>query len=195
MTRPLAIPDDLAAELAAAYGEPHRAYHDLRHVDELLAWFDVVAREVGWVQPAEVQVAILFHDVVYDVTRADNEARSAARAREAIARAWPAVDADRVAQLIELTAQHGALTSADGDAALFLDCDLAILGAAPARYDEYERAIAIEYARVAADAYRAGRRAFLARLAAKPRLYFSDFFHARLDATARANLARALAAA
>ena len=191
----LAIPDDIAAELAAAYGEPHRAYHDARHIDEVLAWFEIVAREVGWAQPDEVQVASLFHDVVYDVSRTDNEARSAARARDAIARAWPTVDADRVAEFIELTAQHGTLGAAEGDAALFLDCDLSILGASPARYDEYERAIAIEYASVPAAAYRAGRRAFLARMAAKPRLFFSDFFHARLDAAARANLARALAAA
>ncbi len=73
---PLAIPDALAAELAAAYGEPQRAYHDARHVGEVLAWFDVVADEVGWAGPAEAFVAILFHDAICDVARKDNEARS-----------------------------------------------------------------------------------------------------------------------
>jgi predicted metal-dependent HD superfamily phosphohydrolase len=200
---PLAVPEDVAAALAAAYGEPHRAYHDARHIGEVLAWFDAVADGSGWQRPAEVFVAILFHDAVYDplAPHGDSERASAALAREWIARtpAWAAVDAARVAALIELTARHGALDAAelrgDPDAALFLDCDLSIVGAAPARYDEYERAIAREYAAVPPEAFRAGRRTFVARLAARERLFFSDFFHARLDGAARANLARALAAA
>jgi predicted metal-dependent HD superfamily phosphohydrolase len=200
---PLAVPAAIEAALAAAYGEPHRAYHDARHIGEVLAWFDVVADAPGpgWAAPAEVFLAILFHDAVYDPLRKDSEARSAAWARDAIARtpAWAAVDADRVAALIELTARHGGLrpddVAGDRDAAHFLDSDLAIVAAAPERYDAYERAIAIEYAAVPAPAFRDGRRAFLARLAGPPRLFLSDFFHERLDAAARANLTRALATA
>ena len=201
---PLDVPDDVGAALTAAYGEPHRAYHDARHLAEVLAWFDVGAAPdgPGWARPAEVMIALLFHDAVYEplAPHGRNEAASAALARAWIARtpAWEAVDAARVAHLIELTARHGALEAAelrgDPDAQLFLDCDLAIVGAEPARYDDYERAIAREYAAVPPDAFRAGRRTFVARLAARERLFFSDFFHARLDGAARANLARALAA-
>jgi len=199
-TRPVEIPDDVSRRLAAAYGEPHRAYHDARHLDEVLGWFDAIAAEGGWLRPAEVYVAMLFHDAVYDVARKDNEARSAAWAREALAGhpAWAAIDADRVAHLILLTARHASLTPADvagdRDAARFLDCDMAIVGAPAARFDEYERAIAVEYGSVPRDAFRAGRRAFLERLAAAPRIYLDDWMHARLDAAARGNLARAIAA-
>jgi predicted metal-dependent HD superfamily phosphohydrolase len=200
---PVDVPDDVGAALAAAYGEPHRAYHDARHLTEVLAWFDVVADGPGWARPIDVFLALLFHDAVYDplAPHGRNEAASAQLARDWIARtaAWAAADAARVAELVLLTARHGALDPdtlrADPDAQLFLDCDLAIVGAAPARYDDYERAIAREYAAVPADAFRAGRRAFLDKLAARERLFFSDFFHARLDAAARANLARVLAAA
>jgi predicted metal-dependent HD superfamily phosphohydrolase len=197
--QPVAVPDDVAAALASAYGEPGRAYHDARHIGEVLGWFDVVADEGGWERPAEVFVALLFHDVVYDPLAAhgSNEATSAWRARAAIANheAWRGVDGERVAQLIELTARHTQLAPGDVDdeAARFLDCDLSILAAAPDRFDEYERGIAREYAVVPRDAYRAGRRAFLAKAAAAPRLFLSDFFHARLDGAARANLTRALA--
>jgi predicted metal-dependent HD superfamily phosphohydrolase len=59
---PIVVPDEARALLAAAYGEPQRAYHDARHVAEVLGWFDLVADEVGWARPAEVYVAILFHD-------------------------------------------------------------------------------------------------------------------------------------
>lgn len=191
--RPVRLPDPLAAELAAAYREPGRAYHDLTHVAELLDWFDRVADEAGWQRPAEVYLAILFHDAIYQPGAKDNEARSAAWARSADL-GGAAVDRERVAQLIELTAKHGHVDAADADAALFLDADMAILGAAPERFRAYDAAIAREYQHVPADAFRAGRRAFLAGLVQKPRIYLSDYFHARLDAQARENLQRALAA-
>ena len=177
----------------AAYGEPQRAYHTAAHIAEVLAWFDRVADDVGWQRPAEVYVAIVFHDAIYVPGAKDNEARSAAWAR----RATLPVDADHVAHLIELTARHGHLAPGDVDpeAALFLDCDMAILGAAPEAFDAYDAAIAREYAHVPRDAYAAGRRAFLASVAAAPRIFLSDYVHARLDAAARANVARALTTA
>jgi predicted metal-dependent HD superfamily phosphohydrolase len=160
-------------------------------VAAVLACYDTVADEIGWAQPAEVYVAIVFHDAIYVPGARDNEAKSAAWAR----RSGLPVDLERVAALIDLTAKHGGLApgDVDRDAALFLDCDMSILGAPPDVFDAYDEGIAREYASVPADAYRAGRRAFLTRLAGEPRIFLSDYFHARLDAAARANLARSLA--
>jgi len=190
--RPLALPRALVTELAAAYGEPHRAYHTATHVADVLGWYDQVADDLGWSHATEVYVAIVFHDAIYIPGARDNEARSAAWARAA----GLAVDADRVAHLIELTAHHGKLapTEVDAEAARFLDCDMAILGSEPAAFDAYDAAIAIEYRHIPRDAYLAGRRAFLTGLLASPRIFLSDYFHARLDARARANVARTLAA-
>ncbi|MBL8948697.1 MAG: hypothetical protein JNK45_36330, partial [Myxococcales bacterium] len=98
---------------------------------------------------------------------------------------------------ILLTAQHGRIDREDvldDNTRHFLDCDMAILGSAPALYDHYERSIAQEYAGVPADAYRFGRAAFLSGLLARPRIFLSDRFHASHDGPARANLQRALAA-
>jgi predicted metal-dependent HD superfamily phosphohydrolase len=186
---PLRLPDALVAELAAAYGEPHRAYHTATHVAEVLGWFDRVADDLGWQRPAETYVAVVFHDAIYAPGAKDNEARSAEWAR----RAGLAVDANRVAELINLTARHGSIDAVDPEAALFLDCDMAIVGSSPDAFDAYDRAIAIEYKQVPPDAYRAGRRAFLQGLLGKPRIFLSDYFHAKLDAQARTNLRRALA--
>jgi predicted metal-dependent HD superfamily phosphohydrolase len=186
---PLELPPDLAAALAAAYAEPQRAYHTAEHVAEVLGWFDAVADDVGWRQPREVYVAIVFHDAVYFPGASNNETRSAAWARSA---GLP-VDGDRVAELVELTARHGHVESADHDAAHFLDADMAILGADPVAFDRYDAGIAAEYRHAPRVPYFAGRRAFLARLAASPRIFLTEYFHARLDAAARANLSRALA--
>ena len=156
MTRdvPLILPPGQQAALEAAYATPPRAYHDFSHVREVLRHYDAVAAGPGWVQPAEVQLAVLYHDAIYEAGRSDNEARSADLAVEHIARWLPdaGVDASRVAELIRLTARHGKFTPDDfaGDAAAadtmhFLDCDMAILGAEPAVFDAYDRGIAAEY--------------------------------------------------
>jgi predicted metal-dependent HD superfamily phosphohydrolase len=187
---PIDLPSPVEAALAAAYAEPHRAYHTGAHIAEVLGWYDWVADEVGWRDPAAVYIAIVFHDAVYEPGATDNEARSAAWARRAV----PEVDGARVESLILLTARHGRLeledVAGDPDAAHFVDCDMAILGATPAAFDAYDAAIAIEYKAVPPEAYRAGRRAFLETLARKPRIFLSDLFHRRFDAQARANLQR-----
>jgi len=196
MDRSWKIPAPMQAALEAAYAMPPRAYHHAGHIDEVLASHAEVARAVGWKQPREVQLAILFHDAIYVAGAHDNEAQSAALARESIAKWLPGekLDVDRVAALIELTARHGSLKPGDVDAeaALFLDCDMAILGAEPARFDEYDASIAKEYAHVPPELFDAGRRAFLQRVLESERIFLSPFFHERLDAKARGNLRRRL---
>ena len=189
------LPAAQLAAIEAAYAQPPRAYHHFGHVRDVLAQADAVAAGPGWRQPDEVRLAILYHDAIYDAGRRDNEARSATLAREHLAR-WPApVDAGRVVALIELTSRHGRLAPADvdDDAALFLDCDMAILGAAPAVFDAYDRGIAAEYrGHVPGWLFATQRRRFLKALLAAPRIFLSAHFHASLDAAARSNLRRAV---
>jgi len=169
------------AMLERAYATPPRAYHTLEHVLEVARCW---AQET-WQQPRQTFLAVLFHDAVYVVGRSDNEQRSAE-----LSGADP-----RVRELILLTAKHGRLTPADVDpeAAKFLDCDMAILGADTAAFDRYQAQIALEYEPViGAEAYAAGRRKFLESVLQKERIFLSEAFHARLDAPARSNLRRAL---
>ncbi len=189
------LPADQLAEIEAAHAQPPRAYHNFGHVQALLQHHRDVAAGPGWRQPREVALAMLYHDAVYEAGRGDNEARSAMMARAAIARWLPdaGVDAERVAALIELTARHGHVLGdeLDADAALFLDADMAILGAPAAVFDAYDRGIAEEYrGKVPGLLFRLNRRRFLKGVLAQPRIFFSDFFHERYDAQARANLRR-----
>ena len=183
---PLTIAPEIERVLAAAYSEPHRAYHNATHITDVLRWFDVVGDEVGWHDAAAVYLAVVFHDVIYDPRRSDNEARSAQLARE-LAHA-----PERTTELILLTARHGALEpgAVDPGAAHFLDCDTAILGAPPDEFDAYDAAIAAEYGHVPADAFRAGRGGFLARMLARPHIFLTELFRTRLEHAARANLER-----
>lgn len=188
---PVALPPAVWADLDRAYTGPGRHYHTLEHLAELADWVDAVAAGPGWRDLEAVWLALLFHDAVYDALapKGQNEEHSARLLLEAV----PA--ADTAARLVRATATHGAGgDAADPDEAHFLDADVAILGAEPARFARYEAQIEAEYApRVGLAAYRAGRRVFLASMAGAAALFRTPFFGERLEARARANLARALA--
>ena len=181
----------LMNQLVAAYSERHRHYHTLQHLRECLVQFDAAAMLAR--RPAEVELAIWFHDAVYDPQRSDNEERSADWARDSVLAAGCGADmANRVAALVLATKSHVAPAD-DADTALLLDVDLAILGAAPARFDEYERQIRAEYAHVPEAEFRVGRARVLQEFLVRDRLYITDVFHDALEARARTNLQRSLA--
>jgi predicted metal-dependent HD superfamily phosphohydrolase len=186
------VPGGLFNQLVRAYGEPQRHYHTLQHLRECLAHFDAASPLAR--RPGEVELALCFHDAVYDPQRHDNEQRSAEWARSSIVAAGcDAAVAERVAQLVLATARHEAAAD-DPDAQLLLDIDLAILGAAPARFDEYERQVRAEYAHVDETEFRGGRARILAGFLARPRLYATQPFHDALEQHARDNIARSLSA-
>ena len=193
---PFPLPPEWLGVLTRAYGEGRRAYHTLAHVAEVAKHFDFARSRSVVHDASSVFVAILFHDAVYEAKSTDNEARSAALARASIEAAQVAVSADRVAAFILATASHGSIDPGeDSDLALFLDCDMAILGADENAYDAYERGVAYEYAAAyPADLFCVGRAQFLAKLVEKPRLFATDLFHGTYDEKARKNLRRALAA-
>ncbi|WP_407549718.1 HD domain-containing protein, partial [Xanthomonas euvesicatoria] len=179
---PLPLHADHLAALEQAYAAPPRAYHHFGHVRAVLQHYAEVAAGPGWRQPTEVWLAVLFHDAVYQPGRSDNEAQSALMAAEAIPRWWPQarVDVERVQALILLTARHGQVQpqDVDEDAALFLDCDMAILAAPAAVFDAYDQAIAEEYrGHVPSVLFRRNRRRFLAAVLKQPRIFLSDYFH------------------
>jgi predicted metal-dependent HD superfamily phosphohydrolase len=170
--------------LVAAHAEPHRHYHTLEHVAEVLR----VAGRLG-ASPA-VLLAVWFHDAVYDPRAADNEERSATLAAELLGGLGvPAVE--RVADLIRATTH--AAGPADAETAVLLDADLAILGAAEVRYRRYAADIRREYAHVPDDAYRHGRAAVLRAFLARERIYRTEVMFAEGEAAARRNLADELA--
>ena len=184
-----AADDALLAELLARYGEAQRAYHTLQHLGECLVH---LARERdGAERPAEVALALWFHDAIYDVQRHDNEARSADWARQAALRAGLAPEvAERLHALVMAT-RHD-VQPVGADARLLVDIDLAILGATPARFAEYERQIRIEYAHVPPAVFEPRRRQILGGFLARDPLYLTAPMRTRLEAAARANLGRAV---
>jgi len=173
--------------LVHAYSEPHRHYHALNHIAELLRLLE----EHGDVsdRPA-VTLAILFHDIVYDPVRQDNEAASAELAKDRLALlGLPQQLVAKVERYIRAT-QHGASAPAAEDVDLhrLLDLDLSVLAAASDRYRAYAQAIRREYAAVPDELYRPGRRRVLEEFLARRQIYITERLSALWEAPARANL-------
>lgn len=167
-----------------------RVYHDLRHLDECLAhWaeYSGLARH-----PEAVEAAIWLHDAVYDPHADDNEAASAALARELLHRNGVAPEDIALVEAMILATRHAGL-SADPDTQLLCDIDLAILGAPPARFEEYELGVRAEYAWVPEPIYRSTRAAILTRFLLRPSLYQRAELAARYESRARENLTASIA--
>jgi len=191
--RRLGVPapsQDVFTALIARWAEPHRKYHTLQHLEECLALF---ASERSLAEhPGEVAIALWFHDAVYDTRRHDNEAASAQWARQVLLDAGAdAAVADRLHGLIMAT-RHSEVPSTP-DAKLLVDIDLAILGAEPARFAEYERQIRDEYGFVPQPLFRDKRAQILRGFLQRPAIFATQAFADRFDRRARANLARAIA--
>lgn len=179
----------LREQLLARYAEPHRKYHTRQHLAECIALLEPVLPLAQ--HPAEVEMALWFHDAVYETRRHDNEAQSAAWAQRALRAADVGVEsAVRVHTLVMATG-HTALP-ATADAKLLVDIDLAILGAPPARFAEYERQIRDEYGFVPGWLFRRKRRAVLRGFAQRTSIYHTAHFRERCEARARQNLQLAL---
>lgn len=174
----------------AAYAEPARAYHNARHIADCLVQLDE-ARHLAE-EPAEIEAALWYHDVVYDARAKDNEVQSARWASADLTSASvPAERVTRIAALILATQHTGEPTSPDAE--LLVDIDLSILGRDEASFAEYDRAIRAEYAWVPEEQYRQGRSAVLQKFLARPAIYSTPFFHERYEAAARRNLTAAIA--
>lgn len=184
----------LRTELSALYRAEDRHYHGIGHIEALLSLLDEYRPTFS--DPEAVEAAIWFHDAIYDSRAKDNEARSAALAREKLAETASAERLDRIAAMIEATATHSVPEiepeTARRDAALLLDMDLSILGAAPETFDAYEAAVRREYAWVEEPLWVAGRGAVLKTFLEREHIFHTDVFRRRFEKKARENLGRSI---
>ena len=184
-----AADETLFRDLIARYSEPHRKYHTMQHLRECfekLQELRALARK-----PEEIELALWFHDAVYDTRRKDNEEKSAQWARSAVLEAGVAAPAgDRVYELV-MTTRHNAVPKAI-DEQILVDVDLSILGASPDRFDEYERQVREEYSWVPGPLFRRERRKVLEDFLKRRTIFQTTRFIGAYEAQARANLQRSI---
>lgn len=205
----------LGRDLLQRYGEPHRAYHDRRHLGEVLAGVALLAEHAD--DLSVVVAAAWWHDAVYQVpvltpagvptsgdaphrVEASDGTSDALSNEEASARLAEStlhelgVDAERVARvaaLVRMTAGHDP-SPLDPDAEVLSDADLSVLASPPNRYATYVSDVRHEYAAVPDDLFRTGRAAILRSLLDGERVFRTASAHERWEAAARANMAAEL---
>jgi predicted metal-dependent HD superfamily phosphohydrolase len=180
-------------DLVARYEEPHREYHNLRHLTEVLDIVDELVDEAE--DPDAVRLAAWFHDAVYaPSSEISNEEASARLAEQTLPTVGvPTARVAEAARLVRLTESHAA-EDGDRNAAVLFDADLAILAAPPARYDAYAQAVRAEYREIPDEIFRPARARILDALLAAPTLYRIPSARARFEPRARANVAAEIVA-
>jgi predicted metal-dependent HD superfamily phosphohydrolase len=177
------------AELYDLYTGPDRHYHDIRHISASLEELDSVRHLAR--DPDAIELAIWFHDCIYDGRRLDNEEQSAEIAREALAHMGASQDLiERVGQLI-LATRHQA-PPANPDEQLLTDIDLAPLGAPQDVFDSNGQLIRQEYSHLDDQTYTQGRAQILQGFLARPHIFNTDTYAQRYESQARSNLYRAI---
>ncbi|MEH0110486.1 DUF4031 domain-containing protein [Tersicoccus sp. MR15.9] len=181
----------LGEELLSRWGEPHRRYHDVRH---LLACLNALgALEYGGEDfgalPRSVWLAAWFHDAVYRGVAGEDEEQSAQLAERTLTAAGlDDAEVAEVARLVRLTAGHA---PGDDDAAgrVLCDADLAVLGRDEAGYRSYLADVRAEYAHLSDEVFATGRQVVVEHLLALDPLFHTRLGKQRWEEAARRNLA------
>jgi len=179
------LPDhpEPAAVLLAAWSQPHRRYHDLRHLGECLQ-----AATVLGAGPDE-RLALWFHDAVHTNTPGADESASAELVGRLLASLVPSERIAEVARLVLMTRHHRPQPG-DHRGAVVCDADLWVLGAEAGRYAESVRDLRAEQA-IPDRAWTRRRRAQLVERLSRP-IYYSRPGAGR-EQRARTNLTAELA--
>ena len=174
--------------LLSRWSEPHRHYHTLDHLLDVLNRVDEIAPHTTGADVETVLLAAWFHDAVYRPDRSENEERSAHLAERALPEAGidPARTAE-VARLVRLTVSHDPEPD-DVNGEVLCDADLAVLAGPPQEYARYAAAVRQEYAFVPDDRFRAGRADVLRQLLGMPELFRTAYGRERWERVARRNL-------
>lgn len=173
---------ETAPALLGVWAEPHRRYHDARHLAECL---DAATLLGGGIAES---LALWFHDAVHTDTPGADEAASAEFARELLSERVSDALVEEVVRLVLLTRDHRPEPD-DAAGAMVCDADLWVLGARRSRYAESVRDLRAE-SRLDDDAWLVLRRRRLVERLADP-IYHTNPGRER-ESRARANLATEL---
>ena len=188
---------ELGEHLLEAWEQPHRAYHHSAHLSQMLADLD---RLYSGRTPLISTLAAWFHDAVYEGAPGEDERRSEQLAGASLeplvaAGLLSADELQMVRLLVRATATHELPESAElpvgyepADIEVFLDADMAILAAEPARYRRYLCGVYSEYSHFDDEAFRTGRTSFLRSILERERIFLSEQARKLWEEPARANL-------
>lgn len=178
-------------ELLAAWSEPHRRYHSVEHLRDILRHVEELAVLAD--DADAVRLAAWYHDSVY-AGRPDDEELSARRAEDELSGLGVEPQlVDEVARLVRMTVTHDPAPG-DHNGEVLSDADLASLAVSRERYVANTAAIRAEYGHISDDVFRKGRLQVLANLLGGPGVFRTEEGRQRWEGPAQENLRAELSA-
>ncbi len=172
--------------LLQVYTSPARHYHNLGHIEHCLRELDDLRQQCE--DANAVELAIWFHDIVYDPKRHDNEERSLDEAVRTMRDAGVSQSLINAVSGLILATKHTGEPEGH-DARILTDIDLSILGQPEPVFDEYDRAIRREYGHISEKDFVEGRARILRQFLERPSIYSTPEMKERYEVNARKNLA------
>lgn len=174
-------------EIEAYYGDTLRHYHTLDHLENLLLELTAVKEKIkNW---EALLFTLYYHDIIYDVSKQNNEEESAYLAVKRMKEI--AVPDDLITLCMEqIVATKSHLASVDQDTNYFTDADLSILGQDWDTYGNYYKNVRLEFQIYPDLQYSFGRRSVLDHFLSMDRIFKTDYFYNRFEVQAKENLKR-----
>lgn len=174
-------------KLKELYNELQRKYHNANHIRQCLEQFEYVRHLPN--DPEAVEMAIWFHDAIYDPKSSNNEIRSAKFALNVL-RLGKLHDSFNMKVSALIMHTRHLRSPRDIDAQILVDIDLSSLGKP---WDEFaldSYRIRLEHRHIPEEDFHIGRSIFLQKFLMRPTVYLTQFFHSKYEAQARENLER-----
>lgn len=180
--------DEIYAEIEVKYNATYRYYHSSEHIVQCLKNMDEGAKVIG--ASDIVELAIWFHDVIYDSGASDNEARSVEWFERNARGSLPNETIDGINQAIMCTT-HKSLPI-DDSSKFVVDVDLSGFGQEWSEFTRDGDKIRQENMHLNIDDYVVGQIKFMEKLLDRERIYFTDYFNSKFEKNARRNIGRQL---
>lgn len=158
--------------IATLHTSPERKYHNIVHIHDCLEKFDAWPDKPTDDGRDSIELAIWFHDIIYESTRADNEDSSAALLTHFL-RGHP-LETEAIALI--MATEHKEASGMRSEE-IICDIDLSILGSPAEQYQSYADAILTEYNWIEPEIYREKRCDVLRNFLLLENIYHTE--HAR----------------
>jgi pantetheine-phosphate adenylyltransferase len=148
------------SSIIARYAEIHRFYHTFEHIEDLLSQIE----KQGLYDNDVLFLAAVYHDIVYDPTRHDNEQLSADEFEKDAVIYLKHIDEGRIVEIKQIildTQNHRATTKLSG---MFCEMDMSVLKRPFAGLIAYEEQVFKEFQFYDYKSYKAGRIDFLTKV-------------------------------
>jgi predicted metal-dependent HD superfamily phosphohydrolase len=180
-------------ELVAAYSNICRFYHTLQHIQQVLETIAEIQKQTSQltgqtIDFSAIQLAAWFHDVIYEPQCKDNEEKSAVYAKTILTQFDLPIKTIKLVESLILNTKYHQSLSMDLNNQIFLDADLAILGASKFEYQAYCQQIRQEYSWLNDQLYCCGRQQILQQFLQRKRIYCTQQMFIKLESRARLNL-------